>query len=252
MCLAEAGVYPNTIFKEKGMQDVKPRGGRLSIVTCLVMLVIVGVVTYKIGLRTKQSHAKTVATHSALQEQIAQLNEENTRIQKELIIAKRNFEIESEAKKNLGSYLRTLQANNAELAHNMNLYQTVSGVMSVKQGVQIKNFQIFPNGQEHNFRYLVVLSKQFASAEYIDGIVSMIIVGKVGDKTTLLPVKYVNSGSDDGLSFKFRYLQELSGELSLPPQFVAHGVLVTVKPARGWAPVEQQFPWSVDNGVAVS
>lgn len=231
------------------MQDVKPQGGRLSIVTCLVMLVIVGVVTYRAGLNTKKNHAKANATQLALQEKINVLTEENVRIQKELIIAKRNFEIESEAKKNLGSYLRTLQANNAELSHHMNLYQTVSGVMPIKQGVQIKNFQIFPNGQENSYRYLVVLSKQFASAEHIDGIVTMVIVGKVGDKTTLLPVKYVNSGSDDGLSFKFRYLQELSGELTLPAQFVAHGVLVTVKPSRGWVSVQQQFPWSVDSGV---
>jgi|GEM_PF-4613697 len=231
------------------MQEVKPLRNRLSMGTCLVMVVIVGVLTYKAGSKTKKAPAKVPVAQSALDQKVVQLTEENTRIQKELIVAKRNYEIESEARRNLGGYLRTLQANNAELSQHMNLYQTVSGVMPAKQGVQIKNFQVFPNGQEHNYRYLVVLSKQFASAEYIDGIVTMVIVGKVGDKTTLLPVKYVNSGSNDGLFFKFRYLQELSGELSLPPQFVAHGVLVTVKPARGWTSVQQQFPWSVDAGI---
>lgn len=232
------------------MKDVKPLGDRLSIGTCLVLVVIVGVITYRAGLQAKKPSANPVTTQSTgLQEQLKQLSEENLRLQKELIVAKRNFEIESEAKKNLGSYLRTLQANNAELSQHMNLYQSVSGVMPIKQGVQIKNFQVFPNGQDQSYRYLVVLSKQFASAETIEGLVTMVIVGKVGDKTTLLPVKYVNSGSDDGLSFKFRYLQELSGELSLPPQFVAHGVLVTLKPSRGWPSVQQQFPWSVENGV---
>lgn len=230
------------------MQQAKPLRNRLSIGTCLVMLIIVGVVTYRAGLKAKKIQEQSATTQSALLEQVKQLSDENARIQKELIIAKRNFEIESEAKKNLGGYLRTLQANNAELSQHMNLYQTVSGTMPVKQGVQIKNFQVFPNGQD-SYRYLVVLSKQFASAEQIEGLVTMVIVGKVGDKTTLLPVKYVNSGSNDGLSFKFRYLQELSGELSLPPQFVAEGVLVTLKPQRGWPQVQQQFPWSVDTGV---
>ncbi|HRE31929.1 MAG TPA: hypothetical protein PLD88_08150, partial [Candidatus Berkiella sp.] len=206
-------------------------GSRLSIGTCALLLVIVGFVTYKAALKNNPSIPPIAVNESSvLQEQIQQLTDENQRIQKELIVAKRNFEIESEAKKNLGNYLRTLQANNAELAQHMNLYQTVSGVMPVKQGVQIKNFQVFPNNVEHQYRYLVVLSKQFASAEYIEGLVTMTIVGKVGDKTILLPVKYVNSGSNDGLSFKFRYLQELSGELTLPPQFLAEGVLVAVKP----------------------
>lgn len=232
------------------MQEMKSLGNRVSLGTCVILLVIVGVVTYRAGLKAKPVTSQALMTKaSELEQQVQQLTEENTRIQKELIIAKHNFEIESEAKKNLGSYLRTLQANNAELAQHMNLYQTVSGVMPVKQGVQIKNFQIFPNGQEHNYRYLVVLSKQFASAEYIDGLVTMVIVGKVGEKTTLLPVKYVNSGSEDGLSFKFRYLQELSGELTLPSQFVPHGVMVTLKPDRGWPSVQQQFPWSVDDSV---
>lgn len=232
------------------MKDIKPLGDRLSIGTCLVLVVIVGVIAYRAGLQAKKTTTKPLTSQStALEEQLKKLTEENLQLQKDLNIAKRNFEIESEAKKNLGSYLRTLQANNAELAQHMNLYQSVSGVMPVKQGVQIKNFQVFPNGQEQSYRYLVVLGKQFASAEMIEGLVTMVIVGKVGDKVTLLPVKYVNSGSDDGLSFKFRSLQELSGELSLPPQFVPHGVLVTLKPTRGWPAVEQQFPWSVDNGV---
>ncbi|MCS5710231.1 DUF6776 family protein [Candidatus Berkiella aquae] len=224
-------------------------GRRLSLGTCALLLVIVGVVTYRAALKTNESTPKVAVNESGLQEQVQQLTDENQRIQKELIIAKRNFEIESEAKKNLGGYLRTLQANNAELAQHMNLYQSVSGVMPVKQGVQIKNFQIFPNSAQHQYRYLVVLSKQFASAEYIEGLVTMTIVGKVGDKTILLPVKYVNSGSDDGLSFKFRYLQELSGELTLPPQFLAEGVLVAVKPERGWPSVQQQFPWLVHNSI---
>ncbi|MGE3320344.1 MAG: DUF6776 family protein [Candidatus Berkiella sp.] len=226
------------------MQQDKPLRNRLSIGTCLVMLIIVGFVTYRAGLKAKKIQEQSVTTQSALLEQVKQLSDENARIQKELIIAKRNFEIESEAKKNLGGYLRTLQANNAELSQHMNLYQTVSGTVP-KQGVQIKNFQVFPNGQD-SYRYLVVLSKQFASAEHIEGLVTMVIIGRVGDKTMLLPVKYVNSGSNDGLSFKFRYLQELSGELSLPPQFVAQSVLVTLKPERGWPTVQQQFPWSVD------
>lgn len=232
------------------MEQMKSLGNRVSLGTCVILLVIVGVVTYRAGLKAKPVASQSIETKSsALEQQVQKLTEENIRIQKELIIAKHNFEIESEAKKNLGSYLRTLQENNAELAQHMNLYQTVSGVMPVKQGVQIKNFQIFPNGQEHNYRYLVVLSKQFASAEYIDGLVTMVIVGKVDDRTTLLPVKYVNSGSEEGLSFKFRYLQELSGELTLPAQFVPHGVLVTLKPERGWPSVQQQFPWSVHDNV---
>lgn len=182
-----------------------------------------------------------------VREFIDDLQKEKVALQQKLIIAERNYQIQVEAQKTLGNYLKSLQQQNTELMRDMTLYQTIAGTPATGQGLEIKAFHIYATLQPHTYRYLLVLSKQAAAQSYAQGAVKMTILGHVGDKPIQLPVKYVDSTREDGLAFKFRHLQELAGELSFPEQFVPEEVVFQVMPDKDWPSLSQNFTWSIEN-----
>lgn len=217
---------------------------RVSLGTLIGVVILVAFLSYKMG-TSQRAVLPSGDNLSSLKEQLTTLQTSNEELRKELIYAERNYHIQVEAKRNLGEHLKSLQQHNAELMQNMTLYQTVTGTQLTKQSVKIKAFQVHPAGAKNTFRYLVVLSKEMSGRELIQGGVAMTIVGKIGDQPILLPVKYVNSGRRDGLAFKFRHFQELSGELSFPEQFIPEEVLFKIRPDKGGAFLEQKLPWSL-------
>lgn len=228
------------------MFNAAPRSQRrLSLGTCLVGMVLASVISYKTG----QSHGVVIVSDDpngpSLHEQIQSLKAQNGDLKHLLAHAERNYHIQMEAKKNLGEHLKTLQKHNAELTQNVMLYQSVTGTRLTQQSVNIKAFQVYPTATKNAFRYLVVLTKEMSGRELIQGGVSMTIIGRIGEQPIFLPVKYVNSGRQDGLAFRFRHFQELSGELSFPEHFVPEEVLFKVRPDKGAAALEQKMPWTL-------
>lgn len=219
---------------------------RLSWGTVMLLLAVMASVSYKLGLIKKSEEYDLLQQQVAvLQQEVEHFREQNAHLQQQLATAQYHYQIQMEARKNLGDYLKSMEQHNAELTQNVNLYQSVSGKLPLNQGIEIKTFHVFPS-QENTFRYLLVLSKQVASTEYITGAVAMTIFGHIDEKPIVLPVKYVDSARNDGLAFKFRYLQELSGELTLPEKFVAEKIALKVMPERGWPHFQRQFPWRME------
>lgn len=211
----------------------------------IVGLLILGMVAgYKWGFKKHTAYFQELTTQLlVLKEQNASLVRKTEELQQTQALLEHDLQIQIEAKKNLASHLRNLQAHNIELGETMALYQTVTGAKATTQGVEIKTFKALPLAEPQTFRYSIVLSKKIASHEFAKGAVSMVIMGKINDIAMLLPVKYVDSGRNDGLPFQFRHVQELSGELSLPPGFLAEEVLLTVKNDTNNENFQQQFAW---------
>ncbi|MFI4938488.1 MAG: DUF6776 family protein [Candidatus Berkiellales bacterium] len=218
----------------------------LSIPTKLLLLVLCSFAAYEFGIfRANGEIFASDHEIPQLKKQVNQLQKENAKLERDLIFAERKYQVEGQAKKNLGSYIKSLQEKNAELSQNMLLYQNVVGRAPINQGVQLKMFQVFTTSDPQAYRYSVLLVKKASHQEKIQGAVSMVIVGKIEDKIHLLPVKYVDSGRDDGLAFDFRHFQALEGELILPANFKADEVIFDIKPDNGWPTFQQRFPWQV-------
>src|SRR5579872_841185 len=158
---------------------------RISVGSMVILVVAAGFISYKYGL--KKSKQDVVI----LQEQIATHLAEKTKLQEELKLTQQNYQIQLEAKKNLAAHIKSLQDHNSELAQNMNLYDAVTG-KSELPGVEMKTFQIYPTGDAQTYRYSIVLSKMDNAQSMIQGALSLVIVGNIGEKVIFLPVKYVN------------------------------------------------------------
>ncbi|MBS0288144.1 MAG: hypothetical protein JSR17_12670 [Proteobacteria bacterium] len=220
---------------------------RVTLGTLFGIITLVLFVSYNAGFLSGKTTTPEATSSPQAQALIEAAQKENSELQKELISAKRNYEIQLEAQKSLNLQLIELQQKNTELTRDMALYQTLAKSPQSAQGLEIKSFQIFATDTPNTYRYLIILSKQVSPQKFVQGAVKMVIQGKIGTKHIELPVKYVDSTREDGLGFKFRHLQELAGELSFPPEFVPEGVHFSVIPDKDWPQFQRHFSWATDN-----
>ncbi|MBI2791583.1 MAG: hypothetical protein HYX61_06460 [Gammaproteobacteria bacterium] len=221
---------------------------RVTMGTLFGVITIVLFLSYNAGfLSGKTAVPELQDATEEVKEYVEQLQKENQELKKKIVAVESNYQIQNEAQKNLSNHLKTLQIQNTELSRDMALYQTLAGNRAQSQGVEIKSFQIYTTEEANTYRYLLVLSKQSSPSKYVQGAVTMTIVGKIGQKTIQLPVKYVDSTREDGLGFKFRHLQELAGELSFPDEFVPEAVQFVVSPDNDFPQFQRHYTWLTDN-----
>ncbi len=214
---------------------------RVSLGTLFGILSLALYVGYKAGfLKARQEDALFISdTHAS--KAASPLQKENTQLREKLINIERDYQLQIAAKKNLESHIKQLQKHNTELTQEVTLYQSLTGTVAIS-GVQIKTFRTFSTPDPRTYRYLLILS-QSAARRDVQGVINMTVLGKIGSQEIRLPVRYVDSGGGSGLSYKLRHLQELTGELTFPDQFIPQEVLLQVNP-KGGSSFQQQLPWS--------
>lgn len=221
---------------------------RVSLGTLFGIITAVLYISYKAGYSSAMLAGRELVQESAqLKNTVSQLQSENATFREKLTVLEREFQIQIETKKHLGNHLKVLQDQNAEITRDLALYHSIAGTPAVGQGLQLKAFQVFTTDDPRTFRYLLILSKQAEPKKYAEGAVKMTILGRAGNKPIQLSVKYVDSSREDGLAFKFKHFQELTGELSFPTNFVPESVLFQVDPDKEWPHFQEQFPWNIDN-----
>lgn len=219
----------------------------VSLGTLFGILTLVLYFSYKAGFSHTQFNWEYFNTQSVgLKEEMTQLENDNAALKAKVQILEQKLQIQIVAKKNLADHLKNLHAQNVDLSRDLALYQSISGRPVVGQGLQVKAFQAFASAAPDTYRYLLILSKQAAPHKYAQGVVKMAIAGKIGDRTIELRVKYVDPLRTDGLGFKFKHLQELTGDLSFPKGFVPERVLLEVVPDQDWPALHETVPWVTD------
>lgn len=199
---------------------------RISFGTYLVAAMLIGLAGYKL---VKYSFGSGISQEC----------------KRECLKIEHNYQIQLEAKRKLAEHLSSLEKQNAELSQKLMLYQRLTQNDTKPCTVKVKAFRVFSTNKSNTFRYVVALTKEGSDQGFSKGEIMMTIVGKIGEQYLHLPVKYVNADQKEGLGFKFRHFQELSGEITFPEHFLAEEILFTVKPEKGTSVAEQTLPWQI-------
>lgn len=215
---------------------------QISLGTLFGIVAIVFYASYHAGLKSVDSIKPVPSDNQQMIEEVNTLRSENELLKQQIETEKRNYQIQFEAQKSLSQHIKELEQKNSELSRDISLYERIRGTPQ-KASLEIKTFQIFSTDTHNKYRYLLLLSKDAHPEQVAQGSVQMKINGKLGTQNLSLPVRYADSAYQ-GLAFKFRNFQELSGELSFPEGFVPQSVTFDVKPLAS-SQFQQEFPWAL-------
>ena len=230
-------------ISEPRLQVVEASAWRKPVV--MLSLGVIGVACILLGFVLGQNQVVVARVSSALLSQ--DLNEAQVRLQQmegELIDARLNAQVASEAAESLRQDLALMQSSHQELQQEVTFYKSLMDPGSLVQGLQITELELAPGGTPLEYRFQLLLTQVAQRRSYIAGDVRVDVIGQQGEDPAevVLSLTEMTEVAKYHLKFKFRYFQDLSGSMTLPEQFVPKRVLITAQ-QQGKQAQQQTFPW---------
>ena len=205
------------------------------------------------------TRAHTVSDFERAQIEVEQLRDERRQLTRDLRAAKkeiaelkdqvvyvqRSDEIDTQACDSVKTSIASQQSETADLREQLAFYRGIVSPDLARAGVRIYDLKLTHGANDRSYRYELALIQSVRHDRRIGGRIDLTLEGmQAGTRQTLRWDDLV-SGDAKNLLFSFKYFEEFSGELHLPPGFKPLRVTARlVTDVEGAPPVEDQFDWN--------
>jgi|AZIK01.1.fsa_nt_gi outer membrane murein-binding lipoprotein Lpp len=224
-------------------------GHRLRSSLYLIMIIaIVSVGGYLGGYYDSRSQLQQLSVQKQfLEHNLSQAEETIQNLSQRVSVLEKGGEVDRKAAESFRQTVRELNAEVARLEQEVGFYKGIMAPGSADRGLRISKIDIQAAESPQNFRYTIMLTQVVDNSAHIEGQAAINIVGQIDGKTSVLPLRDIDSSIDDlGIKFRFRYFQEIKGELTLPDGFVPEQMQVVLQ-SSGNQPqrVEETQRWFI-------
>lgn len=184
--------------------------------------------------------------HDILLKRVDELESDIEDLREQKAVLERAAQIERKAYDELDTTLKVLQAEIIELKGELAFYRGIVSPKNAAHGLHLQRFRIEPNGKPNGFRYKVILTQVLKNDRYARGAVQIRIQGLQGKEPKVLNLPDVTEKTVKELDYRFRYFQNMEGEITLPSGFTPERVTVTVVPknsGNNQGSIEKTFDW---------
>ncbi len=165
-------------------------------------------------------------------------------LKRELIDARLAWQVDSQALAAVREDLTATREARARLEEEVTFFRSLMDPKSVVRGLQIARFETLPLASGR-YSYHLLLTQIATRRSWLSGKVYIELAGSTAQGPQVLPLTELASVEDYPLTFRFRYFQDLRGELQLPDGFAPVDVRIRVL-RSGKDPLERSFPWPAD------
>jgi len=245
---------PNVVkgSKQEKMIVVPHRPAR-RFLTTIVLLVVVATTAaggFLYGYyKTLQTQQTAQASSQELTDQLVAVQLENSELERQIAILDRSGVMDKRATEEVQSTNSELRDRVAQLEQDIVYYRQVVSEETADTGLIISQLDIDAMIEPNRFRYKLVLRQQDADGDtFLTGHVNVNLIGSQGEEQVILPLRDLSEEQDQlDIRLRFKYFQNIEGQLALPVGFVADRVqiaAVSVEPVE--KSVNQDFSWVVE------
>lgn len=119
------------------------------------------------------------------------------------------------------------------------------GIVSPQGGsgvMRLQRFEVTQSGMERGYHYQLVLTQAFTNSGITTGSVTFFVEGVQGQSPKSFSLAELTDNKVKELSFRFKYFQEMGGDLVLPAGFVPKRVVVNIAP-NGGEKLQNSYDW---------
>lgn len=183
----------------------------------------------------------------ALQEKLKALELQNRELEQDLIDVRVTASIDKSATSMVQESLADLQQTIAEQRKAISFYKGMMSPNELQKGVSIRSIEWKKSNIERVYRFELVVQQIARRHGLVKGKVLIELEGLSEGKSVRYPIHDISEQFDKpDIALKFKYFQDVQGEVELPKSFIPQRVVVqmTAKVA-GQKPVkfEKNRPW---------
>lgn len=208
---------------------------RLPVWAILLVLVAVtsGWLLFEYGRASAGYDQKAVAAEQQkARAALDELHQQSIVLRERIAVLERSGQVDQQAYTTVKDELKQLQDEIGELKAELEFYRGIVTPADGVSGLRIQAVKLTGKGRRQ-WRYSLVLTQVLQNAAIVQGQVSLALEGLQSGAPRKLALSDLSRDSGGSLRFRFKYYQNLEGELQLPEGFEPRTVLIDVTPSTG-------------------
>lgn len=159
-------------------------------------------------------------------------------------LLERAAQIEREAYNDLDATLKVLQGEILELKEELAFYRGIVSPREASRGLQLQRFELQHNGVGRSYRYKVVLTQVVKNVRLASGKVKLQVEGLRAGEPATLALRNITEKSVKDLNYRFKYFQNIEGDIELPDNFEPLRLRVEILPGgRQKDKIDKTIDW---------
>jgi len=157
------------------------------------------------------------------------------------------LEVERMANQRSQQILKSIEQEHFQVKKELAFYEKVMAPEKAANGLVIENVTFTKTESPAHYRFQVVLVQQLLRKRYAKGFIELSITGSLNNMPTNIALSELSTANKKDLSFSFQYFQIISGELTLPKNFIPETINVAaILPKGKWQKynrIDQSHSW---------
>ncbi|EAT10760.1 hypothetical protein HF888_02035 [Bermanella marisrubri] len=214
----------------------------------LVLILITGlaIAGYFYGrYETLQLQAQAIAERDQLLIDLEEAEEKIASYSQRVIMLEKGGEVDRRSTEGLRQNMVDLREQIATLQEEVAFYKGIMAPSSRKQDLRVQKVEIDKTLAERTFRYKIVVTQVGTNQTFVSGLAGVNVVGALNGQQKTYGLRDVSDDVQDyGIKYRFRYFQEIEGEMVLPEGFEPEYVEVILQSSGSRSKrLEKSFPW---------
>ncbi|MFL2519591.1 MAG: DUF6776 family protein [Candidatus Azotimanducaceae bacterium] len=202
-------------------------------------------VSLTVGLVVGQwSGKEAVLQNGALLQRLNALEGLQQSLERELAASKLAADVQEQAAQELQQRLTQLLGEKVELENAVSFYRDLMEVGAKKEGLRVASFTVLATNTPQIFQFSILVTQIAEKRKYVAGDIQLKVIGILqgGRQEVIFDAKNAVVGFP--LKLRFKYFQDLVGQIRLPPDFIPERVSISVQ-QNGKKTTGADFEWSL-------
>lgn len=226
----------------------RPYHRTLQVSAVAVGLFVVGAMSFGIGhYWATSSQADAVTELSQLRSDLASRTQEVDTLSQKTANLQLANEVDQVSNEGVRQEVIVLKEEIAKLEEDITFYRGLMAPTDNERGLTIGAVDVISTGVDRQYDFKVVVQQLAANHQVLTGTLIVNIVGSDGGIPKTIPLQELSSQVEsDGIKLKFKYFQNIAGQLELPFGFEPERIEVMARTTgKDAAEVEKKFGWLV-------
>ncbi|MDP5208760.1 DUF6776 family protein [Microbulbifer sp. 2205BS26-8] len=226
----------------------KPFSGVFATVGVTLLVLATAAGSYFTGqYQLRKSLDEKTVQHTKVLEHLAALKGENETLRMRATTAEQSLAIGDKASEAVRAELVQKENQIAELKQEISFYRGVMAPADGGEGVSIGRFILSQTADARMYQYKLQVQQSAARRNVVRGSATVTVVGREDGQVKRYPLKALSEQVEsESIALRFKYFQNIEGELRLPEGFVPEGVELLLKSTgRKGFNIEQRYGWLV-------
>jgi len=234
-------------YRMKVVPD-RPFSGTLSVVGAALLVLATSAAAYYAGQHgLRSSLDEKILAHEQALQQLDKLNSENEALRLRVATAEQSLAIGEHASEKVRAELVQKENRIAELKQEISFYRGLMAPADGSDGVSIGRFSISQTADVRRYQYKLLVQQSATRHDIVKGHATFTVVGRQDGQPKRYPLSDLSPQVEsESIPLRFKYFQNIEGELQLPQGFEPEGVELSLKSSgRKGFNIEQRYGWLV-------